>query len=519
MTKENQNNPPVVLMILDGFGICKEKKGNAVTSTSAPYLFKYMDEYASSLLKAHGRHVGLFEGQSGNSEAGHFNIGAGRVVKQDLVMISDAIENGTFFKNPAFANALEHAEEESSKIHVMVLLTDGQSAHAHPSHFYAVLKYLRQKKIKNVYLHIFTDGRDSTPHSAIGFLNDLRKNMKNGEHIATVGGRFYGMDRNKLWKRTKKAYDAMVLGKGYVATSAEEAIEAGYNRNETDEYLQPTVITKKGKPIAKIDDDDVILFFNARSDRARQLTKAFVQKDFNKRNPGSFKRKKMPHKLHFVAMTDFGPDLPGIYTAFPSPDIPNALAGAVGERRKQLYISETEKYAHVTYFINGGFPEPINGEDRELVASTGHANYAEHPQMSCRKVTNKILSYIKNNKYDFITVNFPNADMVGHTGDFQATKKAVRYMDMQIKRIVEDVLRRKGTVIITADHGNAECMLDVKTGQAMTEHTSNPVPCIVISKDTKGKSLKPGKLADVAPTVLKIMGINKSKNMTGRSLL
>jgi 2,3-bisphosphoglycerate-independent phosphoglycerate mutase len=509
---------PMVFMILDGFGLGDPKDpGNAVTPDTAPNIFRYMKDYASTRLMAHGIDVGLFPEQAGNSEAGHLNIGAGRVVIQDLAQISHAIADGTFFKNEAFHQGLFHAQKYGTNVHIMGLLTDGQSAHAYPDHLYALLKYFRKHKQKNIYLHLFTDGRDAPPHGAVGYLRDLRARMQNGEKIATVMGRFYPMDRNKVWERTAAAYHAMVCGIGLEAASAEEAIAAGYNRGETDEYIKPTVIVEGGKPVATINNNDVVYFFNARSDRARQITKAFVQKHFQKESPGSFKRRKAPKNIRFVAMSDFGPDLPGIFTAFPSPDNENGLAKAIDDARRQLYISETEKYAHVTYFINGGYAEAINGEDREVVSSGTYYSYADHPAMHCREVSKRILSYLAHDQYNFITVNFPNADMLGHTGNLAATKKGIRVMDVEVRRIVEAVLKKNGQVMITADHGNAEKMINHKTGEMMTEHTTNPVPCILINHK-KGIKMKKGRLADVAPTILKMLDIQKPKEMTGESL-
>ncbi len=513
--------PPTLLLILDGFGLAPfGNKGNAVTPETAPHIFSYMKDYPSTQLKAHGTAVGLFTNPEGNSEAGHFAIGAGRPVKQDLVTISDAIADGTFYKNPAFTHALRHVKKHKSAIHVMGLLTNGQSAHAHPEHLYALLELFRKEKIKHVYLHLFTDGRDSPPHSAVTFLHALKKKMKNGEKIASVMGRFYAMDRNKLWERTEKAFNALVNGKGScVAVSAEQAISQSYNRDESDEYICPTIIVEDNTPVATLKDNDAVFFFNARSDRARQITKAFVQHDFNKRNPGAFKRHKRPKNICFVAMSEFGPDLPGIYTAYPSADISNCLAKAIGEERKQLFISETEKYAHVTYFINGGFPKPINGEDRELVTSSGHYSYAEHPEMMTKEVVKRVSGYIQKKTYDFICINFPNADMVGHTGNFAAAQEAVRVMDKEIHKLIQLVLKKKGQVLLTADHGNAEEMIHAKTGEVMTEHTTNPVPCVVISEHLKMKKLKKrGTLADVAPTLLNMLDIAPPEEMTGRSL-
>jgi len=512
---------PTVLLILDGFGLTDpDAPGNAITPETAPNIFGYIEKYPSTTLTAHGKAVGLFKNQEGNSEAGHFAIGAGRSVKQDLVTISDAIADGTFYKNSAFKQAIQHVKKHGSNIHVMGLLTDGQSAHAHPEHLYALLELFRKEKIKHVYIHLFTDGRDSPPHSAVTFLQELRKKMKNGEKIASVMGRFYAMDRNKLWERTEKAFNALVNGKGScVATSAEQAVSQSYNRDESDEYICPSIIVENNKPVATIRDNDAVFFFNARSDRARQITKAFVQDDFNKKNPGAFKRVKRPKHIRFVAMSEFGPDLPGILTAFPSADIANCLAKAIGETRQQLYISETEKYAHVTYFINGGFPEPINGEKRELVASSGHYSYAEKPEMMTKEVVDRVIAYLKKGAFNFVCINFPNADMVGHTGNFVAAKKGVRAMDTEIKRLVDVVQTMDGDILLTADHGNAEEMIHSDTKEMMTEHTTNPVPCVLISHRLKDMKLrKKGTLADIAPTLLKLFDVKKPKEMTGKSL-
>ncbi len=510
--------PSVLLIILDGFGLAAASNpGNAITPKTAPNIFSYIKKYPSTTLTAHGKAVGLFPNQEGNSEAGHFNIGSGRVVEQDLVRISRAIKDGTFYKNEAFRQALFHAKKYQSRVHIMGLLTDNQSAHAIPEHLYAMLDYFRREKQKEVYLHLFTDGRDSSPHAAVTYLKELRAHMKNGEKIATMMGRFYAMDRNKIWERTERAYDAMVMGKGCAAMSAEEAIEQAYNRGETDEYICPTVMMEKDAPVATIQNHDVIYFYNARSDRARQITKAFVQRDFEHHNPGAFKRKKILADSRFVAMTDFGPDLPGIFTAFPSPDIPNALAKVIGEAYRQLYISETEKYAHVTYFINGGYAEPINGEARELVRSPKQYSYAEKPEMSAAKLTRRVLECLKKDTYNFICINFPNADMVGHTGDFAAAVQAIGTIDAAVAELSQATLRKGGQVFVTADHGNAEEMQNLATGEIMTEHTTNPVPFIWIGGKTALKRKK-GTLADVAPTLLKAMGIKKPKEMTGKPL-
>ncbi len=515
-TKEKQ---PTLLIILDGFGLASEKnKGNAITRENAPHIFQYIDEYPTAKIKTWGKHVGLFEDQEGNSEAGHMNIGAGRIVKQDLVEISEAIHNGTFFKKEAFKQAIYHVRKYKTAVHIMGLLTDKNSAHAYPEHLYAMLELFRREEVSEVYLHLFTDGRDSPPHAASTYLHELQSHMLSHEKIATVMGRFYAMDRNKIWERTKKVYEAMVLGKGCLAMSAEEAINQSYNRKETDEFICPTVIVKDNRPVATIKDNDSIFFINARSDRARQITKSFVQRDFNKKNPRSFRRKRYPKNTRFVAMTDFGPDLSDILTAFPSPDLSATLPMALHDV-SQFYIAESEKYAHVTYFINGGYKDAVNGEERMLIPSTGVQNYETNPEMSAGAITREVLKRLKRNSFEFYCINFANPDMVGHTGNFVAGKKAVKYTDKYVHTIVEDVLKRNGNVLIVSDHGNAEEMIRVETGEVMTQHTKNFVPFIVIGNKWKGKRIRGGILADVAPTILKIMNIKQPKEMTGKSLI
>lgn len=510
---------PTMLIILDGFGLADKKNaGNAITPETAPYIFGLMKKYPHSTLTTWGESVGLFHGQQGNSEAGHINIGAGRIVKQDLVQISEAIHDGTFFKNEAFKQATHHVKKYNTAVHIMGLLTDGNSAHAHPEHLYAMLEYFRRNDIKKVFLHLFTDGRDSSPHGAANYLHELRGHMLAHEKIATMTGRFYAMDRNKIWERTQSTYDAMVLGKGCTAPSAEEALVQSYNRGDTDEYICPTVVIENNKPVAIIKDNDAIFFINARSDRARQITKAFVQTDFEKKNGGTFKRAKVPRNIRFVAMTDFGPDLPGLFTAFPSPDIPNCLPAVIDGHYRQLYISETEKYAHVTYFINGGFADPLNGEEREVIKSPTIRSYADQPEMNIRKLSSIILDYLKKDTYNFICVNFPNPDMVGHTGDFAAGQKAIKVVDRAVGEIIDLLLKKNGQALIIADHGNAEEFINLKTGEVDTEHSVNPVPCILVGKNLQIKKIRDGILADVAPTLLKLMGIKKAKEMSGKPL-
>lgn len=518
--RTGEKNILTALLILDGFGLADESKaGNAVTSKTAPNIFGYMKDYPHTELGASGKDVGLFPNQAGNSEAGHLNIGAGRIVPQDLTLISNAIHDGTFFKNESFKQALFHVKKYNRAVHIMGLLTDGNSAHAYPEHLYALLEFFRREKQSKVFLHLFTDGRDATPRRGKQFLHELRGHLLSHEKIATIMGRFYAMDRNKIWDRTRQAYEAMISGAGKTANSAEEALEESYSRGDTDEFVVPTVILEDGKPVGLVQDNDSVFFINARSDRARQITKAFVQPDFQRKNMGAFKRSRFPQNTRFVAMTDFGPDLPGIFTAFPSPDVKSPMAESIGEAYRQLYISETEKFAHITYFINGGYAEPLNGEDRESIPSISMRSYADKPGMNAAEVTEKIISYINKDKYDFFCVNYPNADMVGHTGDLEATKLAVKAVDEQVKRIVDEVLKKDGQVLIVSDHGNAEEKIHPVTKEALTEHSQNPVPFIIIRKDSAGIKLKSkGILADVAPTMLKLMNIEKPSLMTGEAL-
>lgn len=509
---------PTVLIILDGFGMADPAQaGNAITPQTAPHIFSYWETYPSTILTAHGRDVGLLSGQEGNSEAGHFNIGAGRVVEQDTVRISRSIKDGTFFKNEALLETLRQTPAKKA-VHLVGLLTNGQSAHAHPGHVYALLDLMRRHKRQRVYLHLFTDGRDSSPHSAISHLRKLRKYMLGHEQIASISGRFYAMDRNKIWSRTQAAYDAMVLGRApYSEYTTEEAITHAYDRGETDEYITPTVMVKNNQPLATINDGDAVFFFNSRSDRARQMAKALVQPNFTKLNPGAFRRLRWP-KIQVCALTDLGPDLGAMRVVSPAPDLPNCLPKAIGESYRQLYISETEKYAHVTYFINGGYSNPVNGEVRELVASGTTRSYVTKPTMHSKQVADRVLDHLAKQAYDVVVVNFPNADMVGHTGNVAAAKVAVKAVDQQVARIVKAVQKRGGQVIITADHGNAEAMINPGSGDVKTEHTTAPVPFIIVNDDLVNVHLRSGRLADVAPTVLALLGLRKPKEMTGKIL-
>ncbi len=385
--------------------------------------------------------------------------------------------------------AIRHVKENKSNLHLMGLLSNGQSAHSNPEHLYALLKFFKQQKFERVYLHLFTDGRDSSPHAASRLISKLINNFQNNEIISTVIGRFYAMDRIKRWQRTEMAYNAMVLGEGIVSDNPYKAISEAYNRGETDEFITPTVILNPVKKPKFIADNDSVIFFNLRSDRARQMAKPFVQKDFEGKNIGEFKRKKVLKNLKFVALTDFGPDLDSVLTAFPSITVENPLPYCLKDLR-QLYISEREKYAHVTYFFNGGHNKPVNGEKWQVIPSAGKKNYEEYPQMSILPLTKIIINDLNKNKFDFIMVNFPNADMIGHTGNFKAAIKAVEFIDKSLGKIYKVISKKGGTMIITADHGNVEEMINLQTGEIDTEHSTNPVPFILVNKDLKKIKLK-----------------------------
>ncbi len=512
--KKEEKKKLVVLIILDGWGIAKPGKGNAVTLAKTPVMDNLVKNCPNTLLTAHGAKVGLPRNQDGNSEAGHMNLGAGRIAEQDAVYISKEIKNGTFFKNAAFLAAIKHIKKNKSKIHLMGLLSDNQSAHVEPEHLRALLDLLRRHQVEKIFLHLFTDGRDSARFSGLELILALERELLwPKELIATVQGRFYAMDRKKKWERLEKAYDLMVLAKGERAKSPQAAITRAYNRGETDEFIKPAVMFRKGKPIATIDDHDAVIFFNLRSDRARQLSKVFVQAKFE-----GFKRKKLLKDLIFVTMTDFGPDLDSILTAFPSCDLTHTLPFAV-DGFKQLYIAESEKYSHITYFFNGGYANPVAGEERIRVPSPDVISYDEKPEMSAGQIVGIVLDKINNDGYNFAAVNFANPDMVGHTGNLKAGIKAVEAVDKCTGKVIEAVLKRGGTAVVTADHGNIEEMINLKTGEIDTKHSTNPVPFIIVGKDFKNKKLKSGGiLADVAPTILKIIGLPKPKEMTGDAL-
>lgn len=508
----------VVLLILDGWGLGKEDNGNAIYLAKTPFIDSLYQKYPWTEVCASGRCVGLPPEQVGNSEAGHQNLGGGRIVDQDVIKISKHINTGEFFKNSAFLAAINEAKEKKSAVHIMGMLSNGQSPHSDPDHLLALLTLMRRKQVGKVYLHLFTDGRDSPPRSALKSIEALERFLQPNEIIATVIGRFYAMDRKKEWSRTMMAYNAMVLGVGHKAKSPQEGITRAYNADVTDEFIEPIVLYSNGKMVRRIQDYDSVIFFNLRSDRARQMAKPFVQKEFESLNPGALARQKELKDIVFTAMTDFGPDLDGILSAFPSEDLHDTLPMALKEK-KQVYIAEKEKYAHVTFFFNGGYADPVAGEARISISSPNVLSYDKTPAMSTAKITAKIMDSLK--KFDFICANIACPDMIGHTGNLRAGIKTAEAVDGYVKKITQACIKIGADLIITADHGNLESMLNLETGEIITEHTTNPVPFILISKDfPKSTKLKSGKkLGSVAPTILKIFGIKKPVLMIKESLI
>jgi 2,3-bisphosphoglycerate-independent phosphoglycerate mutase len=521
MPEAKDSIKPVVLAICDGFGSAPAGlQGNAVLMASMPVLMDLWESYPHTELFAHGRHVGLPKHQPGNSEAGHLNLGAGRIVKQDAVYINEAIEDGTFQKNTAILEALKHVKKYGTRVHMLGMVSNGRSAHASMEHLYGLLETCRRQGISDIALHLFTDGRDGPRFASPAQIHDIESRLKPGERIASVMGRFYPMDRNKNWQRVDLAYHAIVNGEGLAAPSAETALLQAYNRGETDEFIVPTVIVdREMRPVGAVRDNDIFIFFNLRSDRARQLTKTFVLDDFEKAVPGAFKRRRVPKNTRFVAMTDFGPDLPRILTAYPGRDIKNALPAAL-KNLKQLYAAESEKFSHITFFFNGGYADTQFGEERLKIESLRIPRYDMEPRMKSEELTTAVLKKLKSGKYHFIAINYANADMVAHTGNLDAAVQALEAIDQALGRLWEQVKAMDGTLIVTADHGNVEEMIDVTTGAIETEHSVNPVPFVIASKDLKGyRELPRGVLADVAPTVLDVIGIRPPEEMSGRSLL
>ena len=499
---------PVLLMILDGFGLSEKKEGNAIAAAKKPNIDRLFSTYPHSTLQASGMSVGLPVGQMGNSEVGHLNIGAGRIVYQDLTRITKSIKEGDFFSNSILIDAIENVKIKGSSLHLMGLLSDG-GVHSHNTHLYALLKLAKKHGIRNVFIHAFLDGRDVPPKSALSYIADAEKRMKElGGEFATISGRYFAMDRDKRWDRVEKAYDAMT-GIGETARSARQAVEKAYERGENDEFVTPTIILKNNEPVSVISNKDSVIFFNFRSDRAREITRAFIDDDFN-----GFKRKIFPH-THFVCLTQYDETFK-VPVAFPPDSLKNILADILSYHNlKQLRIAETEKYAHVTFFFNGGRETPVVGEERILVPSPKVATYDHKPEMSAYPVTDEVVKAVSSGKFDIIILNYANLDMVGHTGIFEAAVKATEAVDKCAGKVFEAVSSAGGLLILTADHGNAEQMLD-ETGGIHTAHTCNPVPFLFCDAGVK---LRDGILADIAPTLLEVLGIEKPKEMTGTSLI
>ena len=507
------NQKLTMLMILDGFGINPNEEGNAVKLAKTPNIDELMKNNPTTQIYTSGLKVGLPEGQMGNSEVGHTNIGAGRIVYQELTRITKSIEDGDFFSVPELCEAIEHCKKNNSKLHIMGLLSDG-GVHSHMRHMFAILELAKRKGFEDVFIHCFLDGRDTPPASAENYILKLEEKMKEKEigKIATIEGRFYAMDRDKRWQRIQKAYDAMVNGEGVKATSAEMAIEASYQKEVFDEFVEPTVICTGEKPVAKIEDNDSVIFFNFRPDRAREITRTLVDKEFSE-----FETKDLKN-LYFVCFTQYDATMPNVHIAFKPTDLKNTFGEYISKAGlKQLRIAETEKYAHVTFFFNGGNEKQYEGEDRILVNSPKVETYDLKPEMSAYEVTEKVVDAINSKKYDSIILNFANPDMVGHTGNLDAAIKAIEAIDECVGKVAEAINNVNGALIIIADHGNAEQMIDYKTGEPHTAHTTNPVPLILVG--VPDVTVKEGKLADIAPTMLDILGLPKPEEMTGESLI
>ena len=503
------------LMILDGFGIRTEEDGNAVLLGNTPNIDALMREYPTTSIGASGEAVGLPDGQMGNSEVGHLNIGAGRIVYQELTRITKSIKDGDFFTNEALTGATAYVKQHNSALHLMGLVSDG-GVHSHMDHLCALVELAKRQGLTNIYIHCFMDGRDVPPDSGKGYIEELESRLDKigaGE-IATVSGRYYAMDRDNRWEREEKAYDAIVYGKGETALNAVSAMQQSYDAGVVDEFVVPTVILKEGAPVAKLKAHDAVIFFNFRPDRARQLTRALTEPDFD-----GFKREYF--ETYFVTMTQYDKTFSHVHVAFK----PEVLKNTLGEYlakcgKKQFRIAETEKYAHVTFFFNGGVEQPNEGEDRFLIPSPKVATYDLQPEMSAYEVADKAVEEIKSGKYDFMILNFANPDMVGHTGVLEAAEAAVQAVDTCVGKVVEAIRQVGGEVLITADHGNAEMMIDPKSGGPFTAHTTDPVPLILVSDIRKNVTLEEGGiLADLAPTLLELAGLEKPIEMTGHSLI
>ena len=501
---------PIALIIMDGYGLRDNNEGNAITAAKKPNLDKYFAQYPHSKLMASGLDVGLPDGQMGNSEVGHTNIGAGRIVYQLLVKISKDITDGKIFENKALLDAMNNCVKNDSALHLMGLLSDG-GVHSHIEHLFGILDMAKKNGVKKIFVHCFMDGRDVSPTSGIGYMKELsdKLNELGVGSIATISGRFYAMDRDNAWDRVEKAYDAIVLGEGVSENNAVEAMQKSYDNGVTDEFVVPTVVDKNGT----VKDNDSVICFNFRPDRARQITRSFVDPEFS-----GFERKGGMKKVHYVCMAQYDESMPNVTVAYPPEQLKMTFGEYVSEKgMTQLRIAETQKYAHVTFFFNGGEEKQFPGEERILIKSPDVETFDLKPEMSAYEVKDAVVEAINSDKFDVIILNFANCDMVGHTGVFDAAVKAVEAVDECVGETVEAILKKGGKAIITADHGNADCMIDPETKKVFTAHTTNPVPMILVGAgDVK---VKDGRLCDLCPTMLELMGLPKPKEMTGESLI
>lgn len=506
---------PVVLMILDGYGLNNNCDHNAVCEARTPVMDQLMSQCPYVKGNASGLAVGLPDGQMGNSEVGHLNMGAGRIVYQELTRITKAISDGDFFTVPEFLQAVENCKKNNSALHMWGLVSDG-GVHSHIGHIYGLLELAKKNGLEKVYVHCFLDGRDTLPASGKSFVEALEAKMKElgvGK-VASVSGRYYAMDRDNRWDRVKRAYDALTKGEGNQAQSATAGIQASYDAEKNDEFVEPFVVTENGAPVAVVEDGDSVIFFNFRPDRARELTRAFCDDEFK-----GFEREKRLN-LTYVCFTDYDETIKNKLVAFKKESIVNTFGQFLADHNMtQARIAETEKYAHVTFFFNGGVEEPNKGEDRILVPSPKVATYDLQPEMSAPVVCDKLVEAVTSGKYDVIIVNFANPDMVGHTGIEDAAIKAIETVDACVGRTVDAVKEMNGVMFICADHGNAEQLLDYETGEPFTAHTTNPVPFILVNADPACKLREGGCLADIAPTLIELMGMEQPKEMTGKSLI
>lgn len=505
---------PAILVILDGFALREEVHGNAVAQAKKPNFDRYWNTYPHTTLGASGPSVGLPEGQMGNSEVGHLNIGAGRVVYQELTRITKSIQEGAFFENETFLGAIQHVRKNDSNLHLYGLLSDG-GVHSHMNHLFALLELAAKEQVKQVFVHAFLDGRDVAPDSAVNYIQRLQAKMDDlgvGK-IATVQGRYYAMDRDQRWERTEKSYRAMVYGEGPKYQDPIQAVKESYHKSIYDEFVMPTVITdQNGEPVGKIQDRDAIIFYNFRPDRAIQISQAFTNDDFRGFDRGS----QVPHDLYYVCFTHFSETVQG-YVAYKPTNLDNTYGEVISQQGlKQLRIAETEKYPHVTFFFSGGREEPFPGEDRILIKSPKVATYDLKPEMSAYEVTDALIDVINKDRYDTIILNFANPDMVGHSGMLEPTIRAIEAVDECLGKIVDLVLAKGGVAIITADHGNADMVID-DNDRPFTAHTTFPVPCIVTKPEVKLRT--DGILADLTPTLLDLLQVSKPKEMTGKSLI